>query len=210
MQYFYQLGQQVEVVRNDKISIEGIEKLEPEFLVISPGPCTPNEAGISVEAIKYFQGRIPILGVCLGHQCMGSAFGAKVVRSKELMHGKLSKIQHDGKGIFKEMPIDFMAARYHSLVIEPETLINDFDVNAKTEDGTIMAIQHNSLPLVGLQFHPESILTHGGFRLLANFLLTAGVSVDDAIVNELDRSVVSQASLSTAASDSVDQRIVTF
>ena len=170
VQYFYQLGQQVEVVRNDKISIEGIEKLEPEFLVISPGPCTPNEAGISVEAIKYFQGRIPILGVCLGHQCMGSAFGAEVIRSKKLMHGKLSKIQHDGKGIFKEMPIDFMAARYHSLVIEPETLINDFDVNAKTEDGTIMAIQHNSLPLVGLQFHPESIATDSGIQLLDNFL----------------------------------------
>ena len=170
VQYFYQLGQQVEVVRNDKISIEEIEKFEPEFLVISPGPRTPNEAGISVEAIKYFQGRIPILGVCLGHQCMGSAFGAKVVRSKELMHGKLSKIQHDGKGIFKEMPIDFMAARYHSLVIEPETLINDFDVNAKTEDGTIMAIQHNSLPLVGLQFHPESIATDSGIQLLDNFL----------------------------------------
>ena len=170
VQYFYQLDQQVEVVRNDKISIEGIEKLEPEFLVISPGPRTPNEAGISVEAIKYFQGRIPILGVCLGHQCMGSAFGAEVIRSKELMHGKLSKIQHDGKGIFKGMPVDFMAARYHSLVIEPETLITDFDVNAKTEDGTIMAIQHNSLPLVGLQFHPESIATDSGIQLLDNFL----------------------------------------
>ena len=170
VQYFYQLGQQVEVIRNDKISIEEIEKLQPEFLVISPGPCTPNEAGISVEAIKYFQGSIPILGVCLGHQCMGSAFGAEVIRSKELMHGKLSKIQHDGTGIFKEMPIDFMAARYHSLVIEPETLISDFDVNARTEDGTIMAIQHNSLPLVGLQFHPESIATDSGIQLLDNFL----------------------------------------
>ena len=170
VQYFYQLGQQVEVIRNDKISIEEIEKLQPEFLVISPGPCTPNEAGISVEAIKYFQDSIPILGVCLGHQCMGSAFGAEVVRSKELMHGKLSKIQHDGTGIFKEMPIDFMAARYHSLVIEPETLISDFDVNARTEDGTIMAIQHNSLPLVGLQFHPESIATDSGIQLLDNFL----------------------------------------
>ena len=170
VQYFYQLGQQVEVIRNDKISIEGIKNLQPEFLVISPGPCTPNEAGISVEAIKYFQGSIPILGVCLGHQCMGSAFGAEVVRSKELMHGKLSKIQHDGKGIFKEMPIDFMAARYHSLVIEPGTLISDFEVNARTEDGTIMAIQHNSLPLVGLQFHPESIATDSGIQLLDNFL----------------------------------------
>ena len=170
VQYFYQLGQQVEVIRNDKISIEGIEKLKPEFLVISPGPCTPNEAGISVEAIKYFQGRIPILGVCLGHQCMGSAFGAEVIRSKELMHGKLSKIQHDGKGIFKEMPIDFMAVRYHSLVIEPESLTTDFDVNAKTEDGTIMAIHHNSLPLIGLQFHPESIATDSGIQLLDNFL----------------------------------------
>ena len=170
VQYFYQLGQQVEVIRNDKISIEGIEKLQPEFLVISPGPCTPNEAGISVEAIKYFQGSIPILGVCLGHQCMGSAFGAEIVRSKELMHGKLSKIQHDGAGIFKEMPLDFMAARYHSLVIEPETLISDFEVNARTEDGTIMAIQHNSLPLVGLQFHPESIATDSGIKLLDNFL----------------------------------------
>ena len=170
MQYFYQLGQQVEVIRNDKISLEGIEKLHPEFLVISPGPCTPNEAGISVEAIKYFKGSIPILGVCLGHQCMGSAFGAEIVRSKELMHGKLSKIQHDGTGIFKEMPLDFMGARYHSLVIEPETLISDFDINARTEDGTIMAIQHTSLPLVGLQFHPESIATDSGIQLLDNFL----------------------------------------
>jgi para-aminobenzoate synthetase component II len=170
VQYFYQLGQQVEVVRNDKISIEEIERLKPEFLVISPGPCTPNEAGISVEAIKHFQDRIPILGVCLGHQCMGSAFGAEVVRSKKLMHGKLSKIQHDGKGIFKEMPIDFMAVRYHSLVIEPESLTTDFDVNAKTEDGTIMAIHHNSLPLIGLQFHPESIATDSGIQLLDNFL----------------------------------------
>ena len=170
VQYFYQLGQQVEVIRNDKISIEGIEKLKPEFLVISPGPCTPNEAGISVEAIKYFQGRIPILGVCLGHQCMGSAFGAEVIRSKELMHGKLSKIQHDGKGIFKGMPLDFMAARYHSLVIEPETLMTDVDVNAKTEDGTIMAIQHNNLSVTGIQFHPESIATENGKTLLKNFL----------------------------------------
>jgi anthranilate synthase/aminodeoxychorismate synthase-like glutamine amidotransferase len=170
VQYFYQLGQQVEVIRNDKISLEEIEKLQPEFLVISPGPCTPNEAGISVEAIKYFKGSIPILGVCLGHQCMGSAFGAEIVRSKELMHGKLSKIQHDGTGIFKEMPLDFMAARYHSLVIEPETLISDFDINARTEDGTIMAIQHNSLALVGLQFHPESIATDSGIQLLDNFL----------------------------------------
>ena len=170
VQYFYQLGQQVEVIRNDKISLEEIKKLQPEFLVISPGPCTPNEAGISVEAIKYFKDSIPILGVCLGHQCMGSAFGADIVRSKELMHGKLSKIQHNGKGIFKEMPLDFIAARYHSLVIEPETLTSDFDINARTEDGTIMAIQHNSLPLVGLQFHPESIATDSGIQLLDNFL----------------------------------------
>jgi len=170
VQYFYQLGQQVEVVRNDMISLEEIEKLQPEFIVISPGPCTPKEAGISVKAINYFKGNIPLLGVCLGHQCMGSAFGAEIVRAKELMHGKLSKIQHDGTGIFREMPSDFMATRYHSLVIEPETLISDFIINARTEDGTIMAIQHNSLPLVGLQFHPESIATDSGIQLLDNFI----------------------------------------
>ena len=170
VQYFYQLGQQVEVVRNDMISLEGIEKLKPEFLVISPGPCTPKEAGISVEAIKHFKESIPILGVCLGHQCIGSAFGSEIVRATELMHGKLSKIEHEGTGIFKGMPLEFMAVRYHSLVIEPETLSPDFDITARTKDDTIMAIQHNSLPLVGLQFHPESIATDSGVQLLDNFL----------------------------------------
>ena len=129
VQYFSQLGQSVEVVRNDMTSLKEIEKLKPEFLVISPGPCTPKEAGVSVEAISHFKGRMPILGVCLGHQCIGSAFGAEIVRAKELMHGKLSTIQHDGSGIFKKMPLDFMAARYHSLVIEPETLTSDFIIS---------------------------------------------------------------------------------
>ena len=170
VQYFSQLGQSVEVVRNDMTSLKEIEKLKPEFLVISPGPCTPKEAGVSVEAISHFKGRMPILGVCLGHQCIGSAFGAEIVRAKQLMHGKLSTIQHDGSGIFKKMPLDFIAARYHSLVIEPETLTSDFIINGRTGDDTIMAIQHTSLPIVGLQFHPESIATDSGMQLLDNYL----------------------------------------
>ena len=170
VQYFYELGQEVEVHRNDLISIEDIQKKSPKYLVISPGPCTPKEAGISVDLIKVFKDKLPILGVCLGHQCLGAAFGANIVRANTIMHGKLSEISHDEYGIFKGIDNPFIATRYHSLVIEKESLPKDFNVNAWTDDGTIMGIQHEILPLVGFQFHPESISTEKGMELLENYL----------------------------------------
>ena len=170
VQYFYELGQEVEVHRNDLISIKDIEKKSPQYLVISPGPCTPKEAGISVDLIKAFKDKLPILGVCLGHQCLGAAFGANIVRANNIMHGKLSEISHDEYGIFSGIDNPFIATRYHSLVIEKESLSKDFHVNAWTDNGTIMGIQHVTLPLVGLQFHPESISTEKGMELLESYL----------------------------------------
>ena len=170
VQYFYELGQEVEVHRNDLISIKDIEKKSPQYLVISPGPCTPKEAGISVDLIKAFKDKLPILGVCLGHQCLGAAFGANIVRANNIMHGKLSEISHDEYGIFSGIDNPFIATRYHSLVIEKESLSKDFHVNAWTDNGTIMGIQHETLPLVGLQFHPESISTENGMELLESYL----------------------------------------
>tara|TARA_B100000945_G_C20133939_1_gene480768 strand:+ start:103 stop:669 length:567 start_codon:yes stop_codon:yes gene_type:complete len=170
VQYFYGLDQEVEVHRNDEIGLEEIKRRKPDYIVISPGPCTPKEAGISVEIIENFKYEKPILGVCLGHQCIGSAFGSKIIPAKELMHGKLSNIKHKGSGIFSNIPNEFKATRYHSLVIEEETMSDDLEVNARTEDGTIMAIQHKNLPIVGLQFHPESISTEHGLQILSNFL----------------------------------------
>ena len=156
--------------RNDEITISQITKKSPEYLVISPGPCTPKEAGISIEVIKEFSGRIPILGVCLGHQSIGSAYGANIVKAKEIMHGKLSKISHNGEGIFSSIENEFLATRYHSLIIEESSLSEEFNITARSEDGTIMAIQHNSIPVTGIQFHPESIATEFGKKLLKNFL----------------------------------------
>jgi len=170
VQYFGKLGQDVEVFRNDQISMKEIEKKAPKFLVISPGPCTPLEAGISVEVIDTFKERIPILGVCLGHQCLGAAYGAKIVRAKKLMHGKTSSISHDSKGLFKGIEGNILATRYHSLVINEKTLSKEFSINARSEDQTIMSISHNTLPLFGLQFHPESLLTESGLKLLENYL----------------------------------------
>ena len=170
VQYFYQLGQEIEVHRNDLISLDDIEKKSPEYIVISPGPCTPKEAGISVELIKKFKDKLPILGVCLGHQCLGAAFGANIIRADEIMHGKLSEIIHDGSGLFKGLESPFKATRYHSLIIEEKTLDRDFHITAWTENKTIMAIQHEKLPLFGLQFHPESIETEQGMEILRNFL----------------------------------------
>ena len=170
VQYFYELGQKVEVYRNDLISLEDIKKMAPKYIVISPGPCTPKEAGISVDLIKEFKDRLPILGVCLGHQCLGVAFGASVVRANNVMHGKLSEISHDGSGLFKGLDSPFTATRYHSLILEKKTLTKEFHVNAWTDDETIMGIQHEELPLVGLQFHPESIATEQGMEILKNFL----------------------------------------
>ena len=172
VQYFYQLGQEVEVYRNDLISLDDIAKKSPEYIVISPGPCTPKEAGISVELIKEFKHKLPILGVCLGHQCLGAAFGANIIRANEIMHGKLSEIIHDKSGLFKGLESPFKATRYHSLIIEEDTLEKEFLISAWTENKTIMAIQHEKLPLFGLQFHPESIATEQGMETVSYTHLT--------------------------------------
>jgi len=169
-QYLGQMGQQLEVRRNDQITLEEIEERKPERIVISPGPCTPAEAGVSVPLIKRFAGRIPILGVCLGHQAIGAAFGGHVIRAKEVMHGKTSLIHHDGKTIFRGLPQDFPATRYHSLIVERESLPDELEISATTADGTIMGLRHKKLKVEGVQFHPESVLTDAGFRLLENFL----------------------------------------
>ena len=170
VQYFGELQADVQVHRNDKITVAEIEKLNPSHLVISPGPCTPNEAGISMEAIKYFAGKIPILGVCLGHQSIGQVFGGKIVHANAIMHGKTSMIHHNGQGVFKTLPSPFEATRYHSLVIERETLPNCLEVSAWTDDGEIMGVRHKELPVEGVQFHPESILTRHGHDMLRNFI----------------------------------------
>ncbi|HXX19497.1 MAG TPA: aminodeoxychorismate/anthranilate synthase component II [Candidatus Acidoferrum sp.] len=169
-QYLGQMGQQLEVRRNDQITLEEIDERKPERIVISPGPCTPAEAGISIPLIKRFAGNIPILGVCLGHQAIGAAFGGQVIRAKEVMHGKTSLIHHDGKTIFRGLPQDFPATRYHSLIVERETLPDVLEISAETADGTIMGLRHKKMKVEGVQFHPESVLTDAGFRLLENFL----------------------------------------
>ena len=170
VQYFSQLSEDVQVHRNDKISLAEIEALQPARLVISPGPCSPEEAGISVAAITHFAGKIPILGVCLGHQSIGAAFGGNVVRSSSLMHGKTSPILHDGKELFAGLPNPFQATRYHSLIIDRPTLPDCLEITAWVESGEIMGIRHRELPIWGVQFHPESILTESGMDLLKNFL----------------------------------------
>ena len=170
VQYFMELGAKVEVFRNDKITLAGIEKLKPERIIISPGPGDPTGAGISCEVIKKFAGRLPILGVCLGHQAIGSVFGGKIVRANNLMHGKTSKITHDGKTIFKGLPNPFPATRYHSLVVEKKSLPDVLEVSATSEDGEIMGMRHKEHKIEGVQFHPESILTTSGKKLLENFL----------------------------------------
>jgi anthranilate synthase component 2 len=172
VQYLYELGADVEVVRNDKITVDEIKlKSELDAIVISPGPCSPSEAGISVDVIKEFKGIYPILGVCLGHQSIGAAFGAKIVKAKCLMHGKTSMIYHTGKGIFKNLPNPFEAVRYHSLVIDKNSLPEDIEITAWTkEDDEIMGIEHKKYPIWGIQFHPESVLTQYGKELLNNFL----------------------------------------
>ena len=174
VQYFGELGQEVEVYRNDEISIAEIEKLAPAYLVISPGPCTPNEAGISIEAIKYFAGTIPIFGICLGFQAMVSAFGGKIVGAKEIMHGKVSSMYHYNNGVFKDLKNPLNATRYHSLVAEQHSLPDCFEITAQTQkDGKldeIMGIKHKTLAIEGVQFHPESILTELGHQMLDNFL----------------------------------------
>ena len=175
VQYFAELGAEVEVQRNDKLTINDIETLDPELIVISPGPCTPNEAGISLDVIHHFAGKKPILGVCLGHQAIGQAFGGEVIHAREIMHGKTSPVHHNNVGVFKGLNNPLQATRYHSLVIKKETLPDCFEVTAWTEnpDGSIdeiMGVRHKTLPIEGVQFHPESILTEQGHQLLKNFL----------------------------------------
>jgi anthranilate synthase component 2 len=170
VQYFGELGEDVRVFRNDKITLAEIEALGPERIVISPGPCSPEEAGISVATIRHFSGRIPILGVCLGHQAIGAAFGGKVIRSAYLMHGKTSPIHHDGRELFKGLPNPFEATRYHSLIVERSTLPPCLEMTAWVEEGEIMGLRHRDLSVWGVQFHPESILTVGGMDILRNFL----------------------------------------
>ncbi|MBF0613407.1 MAG: aminodeoxychorismate/anthranilate synthase component II [Magnetococcales bacterium] len=170
VQYFGELGQEVQVFRNNAISLGDIETLAPSQIVLSPGPCTPDQAGISLEVIRHFSGRIPILGVCLGHQAIGQAFGGLVVRAPQVMHGKISPIHHQGLGVFKDLPSPFNATRYHSLVIQRDTLPECLQVTAWTEEGLIMGVRHTSLAVEGVQFHPESILTQHGHQMLTNFL----------------------------------------
>ncbi|MBL8036766.1 MAG: aminodeoxychorismate/anthranilate synthase component II [Nitrospira sp.] len=170
VQYLGELGEDVQVIRNDKVTLDQIEELHPDRLVISPGPCTPKEAGISVDAIKRFGGKIPILGVCLGHQSMAVAYGGEVIRAVRLMHGKTSQIKHNGKTIFQSLPNPFEATRYHSLIVNRANLPDCFEISAETAEGEIMGLRHKTLGVEGVQFHPESILTTAGKDLLRNFL----------------------------------------
>jgi len=164
------ISEEIKVFRNDKITIKEIEDLAPRRLLISPGPCTPGEAGISIETITTFAGKIPILGVCLGHQSMGEAFGGKTIRASRIMHGKTSPMHHDGKGVFTHLPNPFDGMRYHSLIVDDETLPECFEVTCRTDEGELMGIRHTTLPLEGVQFHPESIMTPAGIQLLKNFM----------------------------------------
>lgn len=172
VQYLGELGEELVVKRNDEITLDEIEAMRPDFLMISPGPCSPNEAGISLEAISRFAGEIPIFGVCLGHQSIAQAFGGQVIRAEYLMHGKTSEISHNGETIFKELANPFTATRYHSLIVERETLPDCFEITAETDKGEIMAIRHKSIPIEGVQFHPESIMTSFGKEMLRSFINT--------------------------------------
>lgn len=170
VQYFSELGEEVVVYRNDEITLDKISQLHPERIVISPGPCTPNEAGVSLAVIKQFSQNIPVLGVCLGHQSIGQAFGGRIIHAKQLMHGKTSPIFHHNTGVFRDLPNPFIATRYHSLVVERSTLPDCLEITAWTEDDEIMGIRHKTLAIEGIQFHPESILSEHGHQMLENFL----------------------------------------
>jgi len=170
VQYIGEIGVEVKVFRNDALTLDTIELLDPQVIVVSPGPCTPNEAGISLDVITHFAGKIPIFGVCLGHQSIGQAFGGKVIRAKKLMHGKTSFVFHDGKGANKNMPNPFYATRYHSLLVEKESLPDCLEVTSWTEEGEIMGLRHKEFAIEGVQYHPESIMTEEGKRLIQNFI----------------------------------------
>ncbi|MFO1305329.1 MAG: aminodeoxychorismate/anthranilate synthase component II [Burkholderiales bacterium] len=170
VQYLGELGADVRVFRNDALTLDDVAAMQPERIVVSPGPCTPNEAGISVPLIRRFAGEIPILGVCLGHQSIGQAFGGRIVRAQRVMHGKLSPVSHDGRGVFADVPSPFPVTRYHSLAIERESVPPELEVTATSDDGEIMGVRHRTLAVEGVQFHPEAILTEHGMRMLGNFL----------------------------------------
>lgn len=170
VQYLSELGEEVKTFRNDQVTVKEIVALQPDRIMISPGPCTPDQAGISLEAINYFAGKLPVMGVCLGHQSIGQAFGGKVVHAKQIMHGKTSSVQHTNQGVFTNIENPFTVTRYHSLVVERESLPECLEVTAWTDDGEIMGLRHKEMPIEGVQFHPESILTDHGHALLKNFL----------------------------------------
>ncbi|MBN1865402.1 MAG: aminodeoxychorismate/anthranilate synthase component II [Victivallales bacterium] len=188
VQYLGELGSRPQVYRNDAVSLEDLEKIGFEALVVSPGPCSPAEAGISCDAIRLCSGKgIPVFGICLGHQCIGEVFGGKVVHAPYLMHGKVSQIVHDGKGVFKGIPNRFDATRYHSLTIEPESCPGCLDVCARTDDGVIMGVRHSTLPVHGVQFHPESVITEHGHEIIRNFLdlvFGAGLNLNEAVKSQ--------------------------
>jgi len=172
VQYMGEMGREIRVVRNDEITVAAIETLQPDMIVVSPGPCTPNEAGVSLDVITHFAGKIPVLGVCLGHQSIGQAFGGKVIRAERLMHGKASPVFHDGKGVNEGMPNPFQATRYHSLLVEKESLPDCLEITSWTEEGEIMGLRHKELAVEGVQYHPESIMTEQGKKLIRNFIET--------------------------------------
>lgn len=180
VQYIGELGVEVKVARNDELTIAAIQQMNPQVIVVSPGPCTPNEAGISLEVITYFAGKIPILGVCLGHQAIGQAFGGKVIRADRLMHGKVSPVFHDGKGVNTDMPNPFRATRYHSLLVERESLPDCLEITAWTEEGEIMGLRHNEYAVEGVQYHPESIMTEEGKKIIRNFVETYSFTVRES------------------------------
>lgn len=208
--YFVLLGAHVKVLPSHNTDLEEIQSAKPQALVISPGPCTPKEAGVSMACVRKFRGIIPILGVCLGHQVIVEALGGVVLASNDPRHGRMSSVTHDPTDMFSGIPNPMSACRYHSLIAEEQSLPQALRVTARTQDGVIMAVENSQEHLYGVQFHPESILTQGGFRLLANFLSTAGIVVENGLVDKLDRSVCEQAGCVRVAVDDNETRIVTF
>ena len=208
--YFVLLGAQVKVLPSHETDLEEIQSAKPQALVISPGPCTPKEAGVSIACVQKFRGIIPILGVCLGHQVIVEALGGTVLASNDPRHGRMSHVTHDCTDMFSGIPNPMPACRYHSLIAEEQSLPQALQVTARTQDGVIMAVENPKEHLYGVQFHPESILTQGGFRLLANFLLTAGIVVESGLCDELDKSVCEQAGYGISPAVGPDTRVVTF
>ena len=208
--YFVLLGQQVSVLPSHEADLEEIQSAKPQALVISPGPCTPKEAGVSIACVQKFRGTIPILGVCLGHQVIVEALGGVVLASNDPRHGQMSSVTHEPTDMFSGIPNPMSACRYHSLIAEEQSLPDSLRVTARTQDGVIMAVESLKEHLYGVQFHPESILTQGGFRLLANFLSTAGIVVDSGLRDELDKSVCEQAGYGISPAVGPDTRVVTF